>query len=691
MKVWDVGMRRLLLFLSAVIVGLTVVEPVQAHDPNEPEVIMVPGVTTSAERPVAASSQQFIPDKEILLQPQGRPAQVLRLVPGFITVEHSGGAGKADQYFLRGFDADHGTDVAFFIDNMPINLRTHGHGQGYTDLNFIIPETIQGVDVVKGTYHAEFGDFNTAGAVRFKTREVLQENVVQGAGGQFDTQRYLLMLSPTRDKVRTLFAADGYYTNGPFEHDNRYFRFNVMGKATMNPTVRSEFSVTGSYNKANWNASGEVPFRAITDGTIGRFGSIDPSEGGKTEHAIGRMEYHYDTPSNGRFFADAYLMYYKLDLFTNFTFFLDNPVNGDGINQQDQRYMSGGNLGYQHAGELLGMRSAATAGFQVRNDSISNIRLGTQTTRVPTGTIVQSAVDETSYSPYVKLELRPLPWMRLVGGLRADYFTFDVTNLCNTCPEQPAGTKNSGQVNPKANLILGPWFNTEFFVNYGTGFHSNDARSTVVGGSSPLARAQGTEVGVRSKPWGPERLELLATFWWLDMNSELVFVGDAGTTEARGPTRRYGVEVGARGQIYGPFYVNGSFTWTHAQFKDGLAIPLAPDLTAFTALIMRWPEGLSSQLQMTYLGVRNLTEDRTVKAPSWTVFDLTERYQLPIKLSHGRLEAFLFVQNLLDTHWEGATFAFNSRLPGEPAGGVQDIHFSPGNPRFFMGGMAWYF
>ena len=222
---------------------------------------------------------------------------------------------------MRGFDADHGTDVAFFIDNMPINLRTHGHGQGYTDLNFIIPETIQGVDVVKGTYHAEFGDFNTAGAVRFKTREVLQENVVQGAGGQFDTQRYLLMLSPTRDKVRTLFAAEGYYTNGPFEHDNRYFRFNFMGKATVNPTVRSELSVTGSYENSNWNASGEVPFRAVTDGTIGRFGAIDPSEGGKTQRATGRLQYHYDTPSDGRFFADAYLMYSKLDLWTNFTFF----------------------------------------------------------------------------------------------------------------------------------------------------------------------------------------------------------------------------------------------------------------------------------------------------------------------------------------------------------------------------------
>jgi hypothetical protein len=670
---------------------LLVVSSALAHDPDVTE-LEIPEVSVVGERPVAASSEQFIPDKDILLQPQGRPAQVLRLIPGFIAVEHSGGAGKADQYFLRGFDADHGTDVAFFIDNMPINLRTHGHGQGYTDLNFIIPETIQGIDVVKGTYHAEFGDFNTAGAVRFKTREVLEENVVQGGGGQFDTQRYLLMLSPTKDKVRTLFAAEGYYTNGPFENDNRYFRFNFMGKATVNPTVRSELSVTGSYQKSNWNASGEIPFRAVTDGTIDRFGSIDPSEGGKTQRTTGRLQYHYDTPSGGQFFADAYLMYSKLDLWTNFTFFLDDPVNGDGINQHDQRYMYGGNLGYQQAGELFGIHSAATAGFQVRDDSISNIRLGTQTRRTATGTIVESAVEEASYSPYVKLELQPMPWMRLAGGVRADYFTFDVRNLCDTCPQQPAGRKDSGQVSPKGNLILGPWFNTEFFVNYGTGFHSNDARSTVAGDSSPLARAQGVEVGLRSKPWGPDQMELMATFWGLDLNSELVFVGDAGTTEARGATRRYGVEVGARGQIYGPLHFNGSLTWTHAEFKDtGLAIPLAPELTAYAALLLRWPEGLSSQVQMTYLGVRPLTEDRTVNAPSWLDFDVTERYQLPIKLSHGRLEAFLFVQNLFDTKWEGATFAFTSRLPNEPAGGVQDIHFVPGNPRFFMGGVAWYF
>lgn len=662
----------------------------EAHEVTE-EGITLSEVTVAAERPVAASSQQFIPDKEILLQPQGRPAQVLRLIPGFIAVEHSGGAGKADQYFLRGFDADHGTDVAFFADNMPINLRTHGHGQGYTDLNFIIPETIQGVDVVKGTYHAEFGDFDTAGAVTFKSREVLKEDVVQAVGGMWDTQRYLLMLSPTKDKVRTLLAAEGYYTNGPFESDNRYFRFNVFGKATFNPTVRSEFSVVGSYHKGHWNASGEIPFRAVTDGTIDRFGSIDPSEGGQTQRATGRMQYHYDTPSGGRYFADAYAMYYNLNLFTNFTFFLNDQQNGDGINQQDRRVVYGGNLGYRQAGELFGIHSAATAGVQVRVDDIADIRLGTQTKRVPTGTTVNSEVLEASYSPYLKLEFQPTPWMRLAGGVRADHFTFDVRNLCDTCPEQPAGRKDSGQVSPKVNLILGPWFSTEVFANWGIGFHSNDARSTVVDASSPLARAQGAEFGIRSKPWGPDRMELIATFWALSLGSELVFVGDEGTTEPRGPTQRYGVEVAARGQVWGPLYFNGSFTWTHAQFRNGDAIPLAPELTGYGGFILRWPEGLSSQLQATYLGVRPLTEDRSIKAPSWINFDLTERYMIPLKLPHGHLEAILFIQNIFNTDWEQATFAFTSRLPNEPAGGVQDIHFVPGNPRFVMGGLSWYF
>jgi len=659
-----------------------------AHDPDPPA-IEVPEVNVEADRPVAASSQQFIPDKEYVMQPQGRPAQVLRLIPGFITVEHSGGAGKADQYFLRGFDADHGTDVAFFTDGMPINFRSHAHGQGYADLNFIIPETIEGVDAYKGAYHVEFGDFNTAGAVNFKTREVVREGLVQAAGGQFDTQRYLLMLSPTKDKVRTLLAAEGYYTNGPFQNDNRYVRTNLLGKMTMNPTSRSELSLTGTFQKSQWNASGEIPLRAVQDGSLNRFGAIDPSEGGKTLRSTVRLNYHYDTTSGGRFFANAYGQYYKFDLFTNFTFFLDDPVNGDGIQQSDRRVMYGGDLGYRQAGRLMDMDGAVTVGLQSRVDHI-HARLGTQTKRVPTGTTMDSDILEASYSPFVKLEVQPIPWMRLTGGVRSELFTFDVRNRCPHCPEQSAGRTSSGLVLPKANLMLGPWFRTEFFVNYGEGFHSNDARSAVVPGSAPLARARTYEVGIRSKPWGAEGLELIATLWAIDLKSELVLVGDEGTTEIRGATRRRGVEAAARGRIAGPLYFNGSVTWSEAEFRNGGAIPLAPKLTGYGALILQWPKGLTSQLQATYLGVRPLTEDRSINSPSWLEFDLSERYHIPVKLSHGRLEAFLFVQNLFNTKWEQAVFAFESRLRNEAAG-VTDIHFVPGNPRFVMGGLAWYF
>lgn len=663
-------------------------EAALAHDPDAPD-LEIPEVSVIGDRPVAASSQQFIPDKEYLLQPQGRPAQVLRLIPGFIAVEHSGGAGKADQYFVRGFDADHGTDVAFFTDGMPINFRSHAHGQGYADLNFIIPETIEGVDATKGAYLPEYGDFNTAAAINFRTREVVKEGILQAAGGQFDTQRYILMFSPTKDKVRTLLAGEAYYTNGPFLNDNRYFRANVLAKMTTNFSNRDEFALTGSFQNAQWNASGEIPQRAVDDGTLDRFGAIDPSEGGNTTRATVRMNYHYDAPFDGTFFANAYGQYYKFDLFTNFTFFLNDPVNGDGIQQSDRRGLYGGDLGYKQRAEIFGIPSLGTIGFQARVDDI-HAQLGTQTTRVPTGVTTDSDILEASYEPYVKAEMQPTSWMRLSGGLRAPIFTFDVNNRCSTCAEQPAGRKTSSMVLPKANLVLGPWFKTELFANYGQGYHSNDARSAVAIDSIPLARAQTYEVGLRAQPWGPDGVMLTASLWAIDLQSELVFVGDEGTTESRGPTRRRGVEVAARGQIWGPLYFNGHFAYTKAEFTNGDAIPLAPEWTAYGALLLQWPEGLRSQLQATYMGVRPLIEDRSVKAPSWVDFDLSERYLLPVKLPHGKLEAFLFIQNLLDTKWEQATFYFESRLRNE-ATGVNDIHFVPGNPRFFMGGLAWYF
>lgn len=679
---------QIVVVIFAVISVLSVWHLALAHDPDEAD-LEVPEITVVAEKPLAASSQQFIPDKEIVLQPQGRPAQILRLIPGMVAVEHSGGAGKADQYFLRGFDADHGTDIAFFSDGMPINLRSHAHGQGYADLNFIIPETVEGVEVSKGAYLPELGDFATAGAINFKTRQIVQEGIAQATGGQFDTQRYLLMFSPTRGKVRTLFAVENYYNNGPFDHENRYLRTNVLGKLTTTFTGRDEFSLKGTFNKSKWNASGEIPLRAVDAGILDRFGAIDPTEGGSTLRATGVMNYHYDTRTAGQFFANAYGQYYRLDLFTNFTFFLNDPVNGDGIQQSDRRVVYGGDIGYKQTMQILSIPIIGTVGFQSRVDNI-HPRLGTQTKRASTGTTIYSDVLSASYAPFIKAEVQPASSVRFVGGLRWETITFDVRNLCATCALRPEGHTSSGILLPKMSMILGPWAATEFFVNYGEGFHSNDARSAVQLGGVPLARSRDYEVGIRSRPWGADGLELTVTAWRIDLQSELVYVGDGGTTEIRGPSRRQGFEVAARGQVWGPLYVNGSFTWTQAKFRNGEAIPLAPEFTAYGAAILSWPEGLTTQLQATYLGVRPLTEDRSIKSPSWIVFDLSERYRIPIKLPYGRLEAFFFIQNLLNTNWEQAIFAFESRLRTEVTG-VTGIHFVPGNPRTFMGGLAWHF
>lgn len=681
-------MTRAMTFVLALAFTLGSWGKTQAHDPDEPE-LDVSEVAVVGEKPVAASSQQFIPDNEIVLQPQGRPAQVLRLIPGFVAVEHSGGAGKADQYFLRGFDADHGTDVGFFLDGMPINLRSHAHGQGYTDLNFIIPETIEGIDVHKGAYLPEYGDFVTAGAVNFRTRDMVKEGVVQGTGGQFGTQRYLLMFSPTNERVRTLFAAEGFYTNGPYLNDNQYHRANVFGKVTTNVTGRDELSLQATFLQSRWDGSGQIPFRAVSVGLLDRFGAINPYEGGNTLRTTGNVTYHYDTMSGGELFANAYGQYYRLDLFTDFTFFLNDPVNGDGFAQFDRRVIYGGDIGYKQRGTILGMPAIGTVGFQTRVDD-AHTMLGTQTLRLPTGTTSGSDTITSSYAPFAKAEIQPLPWLRFAGGVRGEFFTFRVTNRCDTCAERPEGRKGSGIVLPKMSMMLGPWTKTEFFVNYGEGLHSNDARSAVAIGASPLARARTYEIGIRSRPWGVEGPELIVTAWRLDLQSELVFVGDEGTTEIRGATRRQGVEVAARGRVWGPLYVNGSVTWTHAEFRNGDAIPLAPEYTAYGAAILHWPEGLVSQLQVTYLGVRPLIEDRSIRSPSWITFDLSQRYRIPVRLPHGRLEAFWFVQNLFNTEWEQAIFAFESRLRNELAG-VLDIHFVPGNPRTFLGGMAWYF
>ena len=644
----------------------------------------MPPVTVIAPPPLASSSEQLIPGQDFELRPHGRPADVLRLIPGLIINQHQGG-GKAEQYLIRGFDADHGTDLAIFVDGVPVNLRSHAHGQGYADLHFLIPETIRAIDVSKGPYFPEYGDFDTAGVVKFITRDYVEENTLEISGGSFNTQRYLALLSPTRDALKTFIAVEGYRNDGPFEHPNGYLRFNLFAKATANLNEDMRLSLWGSHYRAEWHGSGEIPARAVRAGLIDRFGAIDPNEGGVTERTNLNLDYVWTLSERQRLSLNTYVSYYRLSLFNDFTFFLNDPDHGDMINQRDTRFVAGLDAQYEIKSQPFGIPLTSTAGLQYRIDT-PHVVLANAVQRHQVSRTQDVDIVEQSFSPFVKFDLTPIDKVRLVTGARGDVFTFDVKERVNTTGDRLTGTATKARPNVKANLILGPWASTEFFGNFGTGFHSNDARAVI---SNPkleaLPTATGYEFGLKSRLL--PRTELFATYWFMDLSSELVFVGDEGTTEPRGRTHREGVEAGAKVRLLDWLTFTGDLTYTaKAEFVEtGQAIPLAPIWTARADLTARLPWGLSSSFEMRHVGDRWADEDRHQTARGYTLFNWTGRYR------YKNFEAFLSIENLTNTEWREAQFFFTSRLPGEPAAGVDDIHFTPGTPRSFLGGIAFHF
>jgi hypothetical protein len=680
---WAAGLVLLLALAAAP--GVSAQEPAPkpqetpAQTPTRPEEPTLAPVVVTAPPPVSASSEVFIPGKDFELRPQGRPADVLRLVPGFVISQHQGG-GKAEQYLLRGFDADHGTDVALFIDGLPVNLRSHAHGQGYSDLHFLIPELVQRLDGYKGPYFVEFGDFATAGAFNFVMKDFVEENYAEAAGGSWGTQRYLTLISPTRDQLKTLVALEYYRSDGPFEHPNGYERFNLFAKAKATLAEGMDLAVWASYYQADWHGSGEIPARAVREGLISRFGSIDPNEGGSTMRANLNADWRWKLDESQLVTVHAYGTYYQLDLFNDFTFFLNDPQNGDEINQRDTRFMAGFDALYEYRTRPFGLSLTSSAGFQYRIDT-PRVVLATSIQRHQLARTQDVSIVEQSYSPFVKFDFVPLPWLRFVTGARGDIFTYDVHSRVNTTGDDLNGNVTKARPNVKANLVLGPWYETEFYANFGTGYHSNDARAVI---SDPnltaLPTAQGYEFGVRTK--AIPRTELSLTYWVLDLSSELVFVGDDGTTEARGPSHREGVEFAMRVKLLDWLTFSGDVTATKAEFDSGAAIPLAPLLTSRADLTARLPWGLSASAAMRYLGDRYADEDRHQTARGYLLFDFTARYR------YKWLEAFVSIENLANTDYREAQFFFNSRLAGEPADGVPDIHYTPGNPRTVLGGLA---
>jgi outer membrane receptor protein involved in Fe transport len=670
--------------LAAPLLAAVVARAAGEETPPAPAAdVLLPPVIVTAPPPVAASSELLIPGKDFELLPQGRPADVLRLVPGLILSQHQGG-GKSEQYLLRGFDADHGTDVALFVDGMPVNLRSHAHGQGYADLHFLIPETIKQVDAFKGPYYVEFGDFATAGAVDFVTLDVVPENLVQAAGGSFGTQRYLTLLSPTRDRLKTLVALEGYTSDGPFDRAQDYKRLNAFAKASATLGDGVDGSIWASYLRSSWFGSGQIPARAVRSGLIDRFGSIDDSEGGRTERASVNGQIRWKPTDADLITVRAWGQYYSLDLFSDFTFFLDDPVNGDGIEQTDRdRLVAGLDARYEHPVTVAGVPVLSMAGVQYRVDR-ARVILAHQADRHLLERTQDVNFVEQSLSPMVKFDLSPLPWLRFVTGARGDVFHYDVRNNLGGSPDRLDGDHTRAVPSVKANLVLGPWRETELFVNFGTGFHSNDARAVVLDPRMPaLPQARGYEFGLRSKI--VPRVEVSATYWVLDLKSELVFAGDDGTTEARGPSHRQGWEIVTKIRLLEWLVWSGNVTLTDSAFDNGQAIPLAPRVTSRADLTARLPEGLSASASMRHVSDRYADESRRQTARGYILFDVSARYR------YKDLEAFLSIENLANSEWREAQFFFESRLPGEPASGVPDIHFTPGNPRTFIGGLALRF
>src|SRR5438552_10174797 len=444
--------------------------------PTEP-IPVLPPIRVTAPPPVASSSEQIIPGRDFELRPQGRPADILRLVPGLSINQHQGG-GKAERYLIRGFDADHGTDLAIFVDGLPVNLRSHAHGQGYADLHFLIPETVKAVDVLKGPYFPEYGDFDTAGAVVFLTRDYVEENTLEVAGGSFNTQRYLALLSPTRDALKTFIAVEGYRSDGPFEHPNGYVRFNIFAKATASLAQDMTLSVWASHYRAEGHGSGQLPSRAIRAGLIDGVGAIDPNGPAVTQRPSLTIDYAWRVGAAQRLTAHAYASYYALSLFNDFTFFLKDPEHSDMINQRDRRIVAGFDTQYEIKSLPLGMPLTSTAGFQYRIDT-PHIVLANAIQRHQVARVQDVSIVEQSYSPFVKFELVPLDKVRLVTGARGDIFLFHGTEHVDTSEPFQTREVTKARPNVKANLILGPWLDTEFFANFGTGFHSNDARAVL--------------------------------------------------------------------------------------------------------------------------------------------------------------------------------------------------------------------
>lgn len=630
--------------------------------------------------PVEAASAGVISGAALNSRPVTRPGEVLEEVPGLIVTQHSG-EGKANQYFLRGFNLDHGTDIALAVDGMPVNMRTHAHGQGYADLNFLIPELVGAVEFHKGPYFVRDGDFASAGSVRIDYLDTVAKNLALTSIGSFGYKRALSIASVQLGEGNLLVAGEAQVYDGPWAVPDALRKINGVARYSQG-TARDGFSLTGMAYAARWTATNQIAERAVAEGLIGRYGTLNPTDGGDTSRfsLSGRFS---ATDATGITRASAYVIRYQMNLFNDFTYYLNDPVNGDQFHQLDQRILGGGEVLHIFQGDLFGRPLEVEVGAQTRTDSI-RVGLFNTTNRQYRSGVLDDRVLEASGAVYLDTRLRWTDWLRTSVGFRADgYYASVVSDTAAN-----SGKARDGIINPKLGLTLGPWFDTEIYVNYGGGFHSNDVRgvtATVDPTSSLfnttrspfLVPSTGYEVGVRNRSIAG--LETSVALFRLDFASENIFQGDTGTTEPSRPTRRFGVEWTNRYAVTPWLSLEGDLTITNARFTNddpvGNRVPEAPTLIASAGVTFGEPLGWFGSLRFRYFGPRPLIEDDTIRSRETALFNGRIGYNF-----ENGVSVSLDVLNLTNSKSDQITYAYVSRLPGEPDAGLIDRVFHPVEP-----------
>ncbi|MEO8298257.1 MAG: TonB-dependent receptor [Burkholderiales bacterium] len=627
-----------------------------------------------------AASQGVIRAELLQSRPVLRPGEVLEVVPGVIVTQHSGD-GKANQYFLRGFNLDHGTDFATSVNGMPVNMPSHGHGQGYTDLNFLIPELVERIAYRKGPYFATHGDFASAGAADITYRQRLDARFVQVTLGGKGYRRGVGATSfDLGVDTRLLAALEWMGNDGPWAVPEGLRRQNAV--LTISHGTRAlGGSVSLMAYDARWTATDQVPERLLASGALGRYGSLDPSDGGSTARTSLSGEWHQRDGTQATE-VSAYAMRYRLALFSNFTYALERPATGDQFSQQDGRNVYGLKASHARSHRLGELAARTEVGVQARRDQIT-VGLYDTRQRAVVGTTRVDRVQQTLLGAYAQSEITLTPWLRGVPGVSLDDARFQVDSLTQAAN---SGSARGQQVSPKLSLIAGPWARTEVFVNAGRGLHSNDARGTTatvdrrtgapVDQVPALVASRGWELGLRTEAL--PGLQSSLAFWRLKFDSELVYVGDAGATEASGATTRRGIEWNNRWTPSPHLLFDADLAWTHARFDNGDRIPNAVDSVASIAATLKDIGPWSATLQWRYLGTGALIEDNSVRSRASSTFNL--RLARSLQDGLGRDSTLtLDVFNLFDRKVNDIEYFYVSQLPGQAA--QADRHVHPAEPR----------